>query len=156
MAAATETETPTPKADSLQKLKARKVHKGITLPSGAVVDIQLPSLPQLVKSGTIPSDLLESALKQQTKKPGDTLTEDDLRETWDFTRFIVPKTVVKPSLTEDDVEDLAAADVEMIANFASRRIDMDAVGHQLGGLETQEAFRKFRDLDGLSSLLGDV
>jgi hypothetical protein len=40
------------------------------------------------------------------------------------------------------VADLDPMDISMLANFAARRIDIDAVGHQLGGLETQKAFRR--------------
>ena len=46
-------------------------------------------------------------------------------------------------------------DVQMIVQIALRQTDMDAVGHQLGGLETVESFRQFRDLDSsLTDLLG--
>lgn len=148
----TETETPAPKPASKTAWKKAKFHPGVTLPSGTVVSIELPNLSALIKSGTIPNALIEQALAQRNAKQ---ITKENLLETWEFTRFIVPQTVTDPEITSDDVDDLPIEDVEMIVNFATRNSDIDAVGHQLGGLETQKSFRKFRGLTSIDEILGD-
>lgn len=133
--------------------KKRKVHEGVTLPSGAVVDIRLPNLAQLIKSGEIPNQLIDEALEQRNQ---DKITRETLEKTWAFTRFIVPRTLVKPEISDEDVEDLPIQDVEMLAAFATRSLDIDAVGHHLGGLETVQSFRSHRGLITLDEIVGDL
>lgn len=132
-------------------LKKRAVHPGITLPSGAVITVRIPNLFHLVKVGKMPNELIEAALAQQNAKE---LTKEIMVETWDYTEWVVPLTLVIPEVTTEDVAEMDPLDVEMLANFAARRIDLDAVGHQLGGLETQKSFRDFRDLTTLGEALG--
>jgi hypothetical protein len=55
--------------------------------------------------------------------------------------------VVKPELSEDDVDEIPAEDFGMLVEFALRQRDTDVLGHHLAGLETTEAFRKFRDFE---------
>lgn len=141
------------KATSKTGWKRNKVHEGVTLPSGAVVDIRLPNLSQLIKSGEIPNELVDDALEQRNEKK---ITRETLLKTWEFTRFIVPRTVVSPEIGEDDVDDLPIQDVEMIASFAGRGTDIDAVGHQLGGLERVKSFRAARGLLTLDEIVGDL
>jgi hypothetical protein len=54
--------------------------------------------------------------------------------------------LVTPKITEDDIDDLPIEDVEMLAGFAMRTNDIDAIGHHLGGLETHRRFRELRGL----------
>ncbi len=145
----TQTETEPRTAEGWKK---RKVHKGITLPSGQVVDIQIPNLPVMAESGELPNELLDSAMEQNQARK---ITLDLLKKTWEFTKFIIPKTVVSPAITEADVVDLPTVDLEMLASFASRKSDMDAVGHQLGGLETVKSFRQIRGIFTLDEALAD-
>lgn len=133
--------------------KGRKTHKDITLPSGTVVDIVLPNIQVLIKSGAIPNTLIDAALKQQNAGK---VTREIISETWDFTCWIIPRTVVSPEITEEDVPDLPAEDIELLVGFASRTKDMDAVGHHLAGLETQRSFRDFRGITSLDEVLGNV
>ncbi len=124
--------------------KKAKTHT-ITLPSGFVVDIELPNLPLLLKSGQIPNGLVELVTKVQND-PSLVVTPEMMKEQYDFTRYIVAKTVVTPKVTEDDVDGLPAEDIEMIVDFALRNRDVDILGHHLAGLETQQDFRRFRGL----------
>lgn len=144
-----ETETK-PKATSASAWKKAKVHEGVTLPSGTVVDVSVPNLAEMIASGQLPNSLVDAAMQHEGGRSEDTkITPELLKETWAFIRYIVPLTVAKPTITEDDVDDLPVEDVEMLASFATRRNDLDAVGHHLGGLETH---RRFRELRGLLTL----
>lgn len=125
----------------------RKVHTDITLPSGMKVDITLPNLPALIKSGALPNELIEVATKAATNKD---IPEDLFERLDEFNRFLVAKTVVKPAITEDEVDQLPSEDIEMLVEFATRQRDMDAIGHHYAGLETVDSFRQFRRLDASS------
>jgi hypothetical protein len=108
----------------------------------------------MIKGGDIPNELVDVALEVKREEKIDV---EVITRAWDFTRFIVPQTVVNPKITDEDVDDLPIQDVEMLAGFAMRRIDMDAVGHHLGGLEKVASFRNARGLVDLSSILdGDA
>jgi hypothetical protein len=132
------------KAASKDAWKQANVHTGVTLPSGTIVDITIPSLPRLIKSGQVPNHLIDIAVEQGSAEKID---KEVLEQTWEFTKFIIPQMLVNPEITEDDVEDLPALDLELLIGFASRVTDLDAIGHQLGGLETQDSFRNVRGLD---------
>lgn len=132
------------------------VHKDITLPSGYRVDIKLPNLAALVKSGQLPNELLQVSQKvAQASQAGDEIPDDLYDKMQTFNEFLVSRTIVKPEITDADVSDLPAEDVEMVVGFATRRLDFDAVGHHLAGLEAVDSFRTFRGLDaGFSDILG--
>ena len=143
--------TESPKATSAAGWKKAKVHQGVTLPSGTVVDITVPNLVTMIASGELPNPLIDAAMQAQGGSPDqqEKLSPETLKDTWEFIRFIVPGMLVKPTITADDIDDLPVEDVEMLAGFATRRNDIDAVGHHLGGLETS---RRFRELRGLITL----
>lgn len=141
------------RAKTVADLKARAIHKGVTLPSGAIVDIKLPNLSLMIKSGVLPNDLVEAALKTQNTQE---VTRELIEENWTYTVFILPRVLVEPEITEEDVPDLDALDIELLSNLAARRTDTDAIGRQLGGLDTQEAFRKFREEQSLRETLGGL
>lgn len=153
--------TPTEAPASVQSASAWK-DKGthtVTLPSGAVVSIKVPNLIAMVKGNRIPNELLSVVVGKDANAPatpeGQASAIAELNETAAFDEFIVPLTVVSPTITAEDVPDLPTADVIMLRQIATRQTDMDAVGHQLGGLETIESFRQFRGLDdSLQDLLG--
>lgn len=124
--------------------KKVKTHTA-TLPSGAVVKLTLPNLGALLKSGNIPNELVDAAIGfQQAEK----ITREMLEESFEWVAFILPRTVVEPTITEEEVrnDELPSQDLEMLAAFVARTLDIDAVGHHLGGLETNRDFRRFRDL----------
>lgn len=132
--------------------KKARVHEDITLPSGAKVDIVLPNLPALAKSGALPNELVEVATKAAStgEVPPDLLEQLDA-----YHKFLVVHTVHKPEITTEDVPELPAEDVDMLIQFATRQIDTDAIGHHLAGLETVKSFREFRGLDSsFPNLLG--
>jgi hypothetical protein len=134
--------------------KSKKVHEDITLPSGMKVDITIPNLSALIKADALPNNLLDVATKAATNSE----VPDDLFEQMDdLNTFLVSKSLVKPALTAEEVNDVVPAeDIDMLVSLATRRIDIDAVGHQIAGLETIDSFRRFRGLDALDpDLLAD-
>ncbi len=123
----------------------RKVHKDVVLPSGMEVDIELPNLALLVKSGEVPNALVDAALQLGAAQE---VTKESLEQSWDFICFIIPKTVVNPKITQEDVEKglIPSEDIDLLAGLIARNTDLDAVGNHLGGLQTNAQFRRFRNL----------
>lgn len=140
-------------AKTAADLKKRAVHRGVYLPSGGIVDLKIPNLALLIKTGALPNPLIEAALGTQNV---DTVTREMIEENWDYTEFIIPEMLVVPEITAEDVRDLDALDIELLSNIAARRTDTDAIGRQLGGLDTQEAFRDFRSEQSLRAALGGL
>jgi hypothetical protein len=138
----TQTKDAPAKADSKAAWKKKSTHT-VTLPSSAVVTITIPSLAKLIKTGQIPNTLVDAAIGVQERRK---VTRDDIEREWEFTTWLIPIMVVDPEVSAEDVADLPWPDIEMLVGFASRNNDMDAVGHQLGGLETQAKFRDFRGI----------
>lgn len=151
----TQTERGPQKVTSAAALKKRAIHEGVTLPSGAIVDIRLPNLQQMIAAGAVPNDLVDSAI-QAAKQPDRTPTVEDIKNDWSFTRFIVPKALVKPKIEEADVEELDAFDLDLLLALIARRTDIDAVGHQLGGLDTQQSFRDHRGILSVDEVVGGL
>lgn len=139
---------PADKTSTKTSWKNVKVHKDIRLPSGALVDIQLPNLTDLAKSGTIPSELLTLVTEAVTGGGLDDVDTSLLSKLDDLHRFIVARTVVSPEITEEDVNDLPPEDIATLVEFAFRQRDRDVVGHHLGGLETLAEWRRFRNIPG--------
>lgn len=146
------TTEPTPKPTRKDAWIKSKRHT-ITLPSSMVVEIELPNLPQLIKSGKVPNELLDAAIGAG---PDTEITREMMEQQADFYAYLVSVTVIEPQITADDVSDLPFEDVEMIAAFAMRQRDMDAVYKHMSGLEKVASFRKFRRLDRGDALSGDV
>lgn len=131
--------------------KKAAVHE-ITLPSGTVISIKLPNLSLMLKTGQIPNSLIDAAV--ETQNVGATqITREMIESQWDFSAFLVANTVVEPQLTEEEVAEIPAEDVEMIVEFATRQRDIDAAYHHIGGLDKLDAFRQFR---GIASSLEDL
>lgn len=132
------------KAASLSAWRANRLHQ-ITLPSSTVVEIEIPDLPTLVKTGTIPNELVDIAIGvAQGKK----ITRDDIVQQADFYNKLCSLTVKSPAVTEEDFASgaLPFEDKEMIVELATRQRDLDAIGHHIGGLEKVAEFQKFRGL----------
>jgi hypothetical protein len=154
----TDVQTPDKKPRKTKKAWGeRRVHEDVTLPSGMVVDIRLPNLNKLLKSGEIPNPLADAAIEFANAQ-SQQVTREVLENSFDFACWIVPRTVVAPEITQEDVENdlVPPEDLDMLAGFIARTLDMDAVGHHLGGLESNEAFRKFRGITDLDSVLQGV
>lgn len=128
---------------------ASKAHD-VTLPSSFKVKIVIPNLPALIKAGQVPNSLVDVAIKAQNA--AENITRELITEQADFANYLVSITVTDPSVTADEVPELPYEDVEMLVEFATRQRDIDAVYHHIGGLETQETWRKFRGLAGLESV----
>jgi hypothetical protein len=140
-----EAQMPEQTKTTLAAWKKNKRHT-ITLPSQTVVEIELPNIQLLLKTGQVPNPLVQLVTRASTD-PNFTLTPELLTQQWDFTSWVVARTVVNPTLKEEEVADLPVEDVEMITDFAMRNRDIDAVGHHLGGLETVNSFRRLRGFD---------
>lgn len=125
----------------------------VTLPSGTVVEITLPNMPALMRSGKIPNELMNVAMSADEDTE---ITPELLKEQANFYRFLVSTTVTAPAITEEDVEDLPYEDIEMIVAFALRQRDMDAVYHHIGGLEKVKSFREFRRIGQRDEAPADV
>lgn len=141
--------------------QSAKVHT-VTLPSGKKVDITIPDLAAMAKAGELDNDLIQYAIPSAAEvsaEPEELTPEkkkENLSRLADFHNWLVSITVVEPKLTPDEVPTVVPTpDKEVIVELASRRRDMDVVGHHIGGLEVSAEFRKFRELDsGESDLLG--
>lgn len=144
------------KATTKTNWKKAAVHEGVTLPSGAVISVKLPNLSLMMKTGQLPNALVQAAVAQVEATSGSSsITAEMIEQQWDFYSFLVSKTVVEPEVSQEDVADLPAEDIEMIVEIATRQRDMDAVYRHLSGLDTQESFRQFRGLSaGLSGVDG--
>lgn len=124
--------------------KKSKVH-AVTLPSSAVVELEIPNMPVLIKTGQIPNNLVDIAVKAAR---GTLEIDRDLMEQQaEFAAKIVALSCKNPVVKEEEVQDLPFEDVEMIVEIATRQRDLDALGHHVGGLHTQADFRAFRNLD---------
>jgi len=138
--------------------KKAAVHEGVTLPSGTVVSIKLPNLSLMLKTGNIPNSLVEAAVEMQNAMSRGTaeITKEMIEQQWDYYSFLVAKTVVEPEITQEEVADIPAEDVEMLVEFATRQRDIDAVYRHIAGLDKMESFRRFRGvssgLEGLEDL----
>lgn len=143
MSTATDT-APKNKPASLAEWKKNKTHT-ITLPSATVVDIAIPDLPTLVKTGVIPNELVDIAIGVAQ---GRKVTRDDIVQQSDFYNKLCAITVKSPPASEEDFASgvLPFEDKEMLVEIATRQRDLDAIGHHVGGLEKVEEFRTFRNL----------
>lgn len=116
----------------------------VNLGSGAVVTIRLPNLPQMIKTGEIPNDLLDAALGAIQKER---ITPELMKEQADFFNLLVSRTVIDPVVTPEEVPGLPYEDIELLVELATRQRDVDFIGHNLGGYHLSDDWRKFRGLD---------
>jgi hypothetical protein len=138
------TENEVKKPATLAAWKKSKFHT-VTLASGAVVDIKIPNLPELVSAGEFPNHLVEVAINVAT---GDSkVTPEEIKSQAEFYRNLITKTVVSPELTLDDVKELPFEDIELLSAIATRQRDVDALGHHIAGLDESADWRKFRGID---------
>lgn len=134
---------PTKVATAAQWKKA-KTHT-ITLPSGTGVEIEIPDLPNLVKAGQIPNELIDVAISVANGKK---VTREDVVQQADFYNKLCAITVKQPVVSEQEFAAglIPFEDKEMIVEIATRQRDIDAVGHHLAGLERVKEWRNFRGL----------
>ncbi len=133
------------KTSSIAALKAARKKGGhITLPSGTVVRIEVPSLPELLRANVVPNELVKYVTEEADNVMSGTVDMEKIKEATDFMRFVVAKTIVEPDVQPEDVPELATEDADMVMEFALRQREVDAVGHQLHGLEKLSEWRSFR------------
>lgn len=131
---------------------AAKIHT-ITLPSGFEVDIQVPNLPLLIKTGQIPNHLVDAAIGNMQAEE---ITREMIEQQADYYSLLVTLAVVDPVIEAEDVASLPFEDVDLIVDIASRNRDVDALGHQLGGLHKSEEWKAFRRGDHLDPAVEGV
>lgn len=141
--------------------KKAKTHT-VTLPSGVMVEIQIPNLAKMAKGGELPNDLITHAAPaalapgEEPEKPTDEERIKNLSTLAEFQAWLVSTMLIDPKLTPDEVLDVVPTpDLEVLVELASRRRDMDVVGHHIGGLEVSAEFRKFRGIDAREPYLLD-
>lgn len=146
----------TRKASTAAGWKKAAVHT-VVLPSSAVVDIRIPDVSALIKTGEMPQHLLAAAIKiaksdEADKEP----SVEEMEHEIEFKNLVCLATVVAPSITMDDLDSktgIPTEDKDMIVAFAMRQAEFDAEGNHIAGLDSSEKFRTFR---GISSLYSDV
>jgi len=116
----------------------------VTLLSGTEVEIVLPNLPALIKAGQVPNPLVDAAIGALEATE---VTREMIEQQADFYAWLVATTVKVPEVAVEDVASLPAEDVQMVAEFALRERDIDALGRHMSGLEKVADFRRFRGLD---------
>lgn len=141
----------------------------ITLPSGAEVAIRIPDLARMAQLGKLDNELLKDATPDPdaneeyvaTEPPKQKTPEEKkkaLAELAEFNAWLVSVTVVDPKVTPEEAANpdiVPTEDLEVLVEFATRRRDMDVVGHHYAGLETNADWRKFRGLPPLDPDLLD-
>lgn len=131
----------TPAVDRWKKLGQPQ---RVTLPSGTEVSIQVPDLPELLRAGEVPNELIKVATDASEEQAVSGYDPEKVKDATDFMRFLVSVTVKDPAITPDDVPSLPVLDRDMVIEFALRQRDTDALGHQLYGLEKLEDWKRFR------------
>jgi hypothetical protein len=135
----------------------------VELPSGVNVLIRYPNLPDCIKSGSIPEDLKQTALRvvvqetyDQPMFPGmkedgtlPTIDSTQLSEVDEVSRRLAHACLVDPSLTWDEFVEAALPpdDVDYLTAIAFRKVGRDAGGRFLGvePLDRWEPFRREHD-----------
>ncbi len=134
------------KVVSLSQWERRGVHT-ITTHSGAVVEIRLPDIVELIESGVIPQHLLETATRVANAAQTGNVPEvslEQLLQQRDFVNAVTIAALVNPKVTEETVNKVPIEDRELITQIATRSRDRDAVGDHIGGLHESEKWRRFR------------
>lgn len=121
--------------------KKAKYHS-VVLASGSEIELSIPNLPVLAKTGQIPNDLISAAVGVIS---GETqITPELLAEQADFAAKLVSIAVHSPKVKEDEVNDLPYEDIELIVEIATRQRDVDALGRQIAGLHKSKEWLDFR------------
>ena len=132
----------------LEQWKAKRETGGqVTLPSGTKVRIEVPNIVTMLAHGEVPNELVKYAADTADSLQAGLLDSDieKIKEASDYLNWLVATTIKEPEgVTADDVKDLPTEDTDMILEFALRQREVDALGHQLYGMETNEEWRKFR------------
>lgn len=132
--------------------KSRKVQK-VVLPSGFEAEIEVPDLVQMIQAGEVPNRLIKAA--NESQRIIQDVTEqgvvERMKDQHDFAAFLIAHMVKNPAITVEDYTELPALDKDMLMSFATRSTDVDAVGNQIGGLHTDERWRRFHGLSDADS-----
>ena len=131
---------------TLAAWKKAGVHE-VTLASGTVVKIKIPNLPELVSAGEFPNHLVEVAISVATGESK--VTAEEIKAQAEFYRELIARSLVEPKAEPEDVKELPFEDIELIAQIATRQRDVDALGEHLAGLDKNEQWRRFRNIDYL-------
>lgn len=134
-----------PKTSSaLTRWKRKGQAQEVTLPSGEKVKIKPPDVPEMLREGQVPNELIASVREAQDDTAPGGFDPEKIKEATDYMRWLVSVTVTEPKLAPEDVPELPVLDRDMILEFALRQRDTDAIGHQLYGMEKVADWRRFR------------
>lgn len=142
-------------AGSFEEWRQRR-RANITLPSGMRVTVQTVTLDELCTAEALPDDLLRAALLEMTpggvpaaiaaelqKADSDALarakklSEDSVS----LVDRLCVAALVDPQVDVESVVEIDAYDKQMIAQIAQRRIDEDAAGRRVYGVQPVDQFR---------------
>lgn len=129
---------------ALNRWKRKGQAQEVTLPSGEQVKIKVPDVPEMLREGQVPNELIAAVRESQDDVSPGGFDMEKIKEATDYMRWLVSVTVVEPKLTPEDVPELPVLDRDMLLEFALRRRDVDAIGHQLYGMEKVADWRRFR------------
>ncbi len=140
------TDTAAPKtSQAVSRWKKLGEPQEITLPSGTKVKIKIPDVPEMLRAGEVPNELIAQVNEARDDVAPGGFDMEKVKEATDYMRWLISATVKDPVITPDDVPELPVLDRDMILEFALRQRDKDVVGHQLYGMEKVAAFRQFRE-----------
>lgn len=138
--------TAAPKTNSaLARWKRKGQAQEITLHSGEKVKIKIPDVPEMLRAGEVPNELIAAVQEARDDTSAGGFDLDKVKEATDYMRWLVSVTVTDPVLTPEDVPELPVLDRDMILEFALRQRDRDSVGHQLYGMEKVSEWKSFRE-----------
>lgn len=138
----TQATAPTSVAEIRKRSQDRKQGQLITLSSGITLRIGRPSVNNLVKTGQLPAELANAAIKVQSGTPN--LSDHDMKKYVEYNERIVKLSVLEPQVVDADPND--------------EQIGLDELGdddrneillYVNGGLEALAKFRA--DGSGVSS-----
>lgn len=118
----------------------------VTLPSSAVVGIELPDLPELIKAGKLPNHLVDVAIEAaKAQNDPEKVTREQIEQQPEFYRLLIGLTVKEPEVDDTVYDKIPVEDREMVVEFATRARDVDAEYRHIGGLDKSESWRAFRN-----------
>lgn len=137
---------------TLSSWKKTGVIRGVTLPSGTIVDLRPLSLETHLTFGRTPDALRVIAISDVRAKLGnrDISNEeraDALAQHVAHQRPLLVEMIVSPEVTEDDLAELPEQDIEWLIAFSNRAVTEDAAGRALG-VEPLNRWATFRHEHG--------
>lgn len=126
---------PTSAADFRKTSEERKAGQLVTLESGHTLRIGRPSVNNLVKTGQLPAELANAAIKIQS---GGSLNDHDMRKYVEYNERIVKLSVISPKIVDEPNYDADEIALEDLSDSERNEILL----YVNGGLEALAKFRE--------------